>query len=584
MKIIPKYFTIILLYVVCGLLSCSDDRHHEILDRAESMMVEYPDSALGLLKDINVSDFGSGTLRARYSLLMSMALENNNIDVTSFDILQPAIDYYLDKGDATEKLRTYYSQGCILQNKGDREGALDSFVKAIDLLSDANDSLTVARAMVSMGRLYDEFYDFNGYTSSYLRAANLFKGLSLDTQEYDCLLNALNGAIILGNKSLGDSLLRECGKLNNIDDRRKKSLAGYRLSYIVEFDSLPQIQEYINSYQDLSGLDVNGLLNLALAYNKIGKYDRAIDLLEHIGDKECDILKYQAISVTALEGIGEYKGALANYKALSHVLDSVNASKFDQKAHYINERYQMELKAQENAKEKTKIIWQCICVLVLLVMTIVILILLVRSNRMSRDLANQKIIATELDNKRLSSEKERLSIENKNLQLEMDNKALEAENLAHRVELLESESDRLKKLLEANSELPEEVRMTIRVRIDMLNTLIAGYITSNAKFEKPYEIWVRELTKNSEEFMNSNRLAFQVSHPRFIRYFEDHGLTINEINYVCLYAIGLRGKDVGSYMKRPGHVNISSAIRKKLGIDKHETNIGIYVRKLLKDM
>ena len=40
----------------------------------------------------------------------------------------------------------------------------------------------------------------------------------------------------------------------------------------------------------------------------------------------------------------------------------------------------------------------------------------------------------------------------------------------------------------------------------------------------------------------------------------------------------------GNYMKKRSHVNISSGIRKKLGIDKHETNIGIYVRKLLKKL
>jgi hypothetical protein len=84
--------------------------------------------------------------------------------------------------------------------------------------------------------------------------------------------------------------------------------------------------------------------------------------------------------------------------------------------------------------------------------------------------------------------------------------------------------------------------------------------------------------------MNSNRLAFQASHPHFIRYFEEHGLTVEEINYVCLYAIGLKGKEVGAYMKKRSHVNTSSTIRKKLGIDKHETNIGIYVRKLLKGL
>ena len=117
----------------------------------------------------------------------------------------------------------------------------------------------------------------------------------------------------------------------------------------------------------------------------------------------------------------------------------------------------------------------------------------------------------------------------------------------------------------------------------MLNTLLASYITANDSYGNPYDKWVKEITENTAEFMNSNRLAFQASHPRFIQYFEDHGLTVDEINYVCLYALGLRGKEVGNYIKKRSHVNMSSAIRKNLGIDKHETNIGIYVRRLLQN-
>ena len=155
------------------------------------------------------------------------------------------------------------------------------------------------------------------------------------------------------------------------------------------------------------------------------------------------------------------------------------------------------------------------------------------------------------------------------------------ENLSHRVEQLEDESETLKNLIEDKKDLPEEVRATLRIRMQMLNALLAGYITDNDQLEKPYDKWVRELTENTDSFMNSNRLAFQASHPKFIKYFEDHGLTNSEINYVCLYAIGLKGKEVGNYIKKRSHVNTSSAIRKKLGIDKYETNIGIYVRRLL---
>lgn len=57
-----------------------------------------------------------------------------------------------------------------------------------------------------------------------------------------------------------------------------------------------------------------------------------------------------------------------------------------------------------------------------------------------------------------------------------------------------------------------------------------------------------------------------------------------EINYLCLYAIGLRGKEVGNYIQIKRHYIISHEIRKKLGIDEHETNIGLYIRKLMRNL
>lgn len=219
-----------------------------------------------------------------------------------------------------------------------------------------------------------------------------------------------------------------------------------------------------------------------------------------------------------------------------------------------------------------------------LILAMLIMLLVLRGSRIKKNLALEQARATELENNNLKAEKENLTLANENLRLERDKKALEAETLAHRVKELESEGDDLKELLESHKEMPEEVRIVIKKRIEMLNSYLASQISDHKEFEMTYDTWVSELTANTEEFMDSNRLAFQASHPAFIKYFEDRDLTESEINYVCLYAIGLRGKDVGNYMRKRSHVNISSAIRKKLGIDKHDTNIGIYVRKLLREL
>ena len=84
--------------------------------------------------------------------------------------------------------------------------------------------------------------------------------------------------------------------------------------------------------------------------------------------------------------------------------------------------------------------------------------------------------------------------------------------------------------------------------------------------------------------MTSNKLAVRTSNPAFIEYLEKCGMTPEEINYACLYVIGLTGKEVGSYIQLKRHYHISSDIRRKLGLDPKDTNLGIYLRKLMKDL
>lgn len=597
-----------LLYFAYCMVACSDHKELKALDRVESIIETHPDSALILLKGIEESELVSNAEQARYALFMSMALDKNYIDTTTFDVIQPAIDYYLTqgKGNANEKLRTYYYQGRIYQNQGDKDKALNSFIKGIDLSEESSDSLSIARTLVAQGGLYDAFYDFDSYTRCHLRATRIYKALSRRWNEFDCLLNALNGATTSGNKALSDSILYICNTFEDLDDAQILALNKHRLSHAIKFGDIENLRNLIGLIEGNPNRDNNLLLDLALAYNKVGDGLHAKSLLDFVNRGQTyDTLKYLAISVPVMENLGNYKDALRFYREFSHTLDSINTLRFDQKSQSVEEKHNLELQAQQEARESTKIIWGCVGGIIFLSLMICILFLLIRSNKIQRDLAMerakiaelenhqlksanemtlQKSKITELENDRLKSEREKLALENTNLQLERDKNALEAENLAHHVEILENERWRLKELVATQEELPSEVQQAIKVRIEMLNALMASYISDNDQYEKPYESWIKELTDNTEEFMNSNRLAFQVSHPRFIQYFEEHNLTIGEINYVCLYAIGLRGKEVGKYMKKRSHVNISSAIRKKLGIDRHETNIGIYVRKLLKEL
>jgi DNA gyrase/topoisomerase IV subunit A len=274
--------------------------------------------------------------------------------------------------------------------------------------------------------------------------------------------------------------------------------------------------------------------------------------------------------VSANENLGNYKEAFYEYKNFSKVVDSIHLNLFENKIQFSEDEHKLQLKAKKEADEKRLMIKEFIGIFILLLMALLLLLQAYRSNKSKKELATQKLKSA--------------SLENENLRLEREKKVLETENLRHQINDLKTERTNLKNIIKKHDGLSEQVQETIRIRIDMLNALMASQITSNDQFEKSYNVWIKELIADSTNFMNKNRLAFKGSHPQFINYFEDKGLTNDEINYVCLYAIGLRGKEVGAYMNRPSHINLSSTIRKKLGIDKHETNLGIYVRRLLQTL
>ena len=147
---------------------------------------------------------------------------------------------------------------------------------------------------------------------------------------------------------------------------------------------------------------------------------------------------------------------------------------------------------------------------------------------------------------------------------------------------IESERDNLAQLLaKQKKELSEKAQTALTERLTLLNRFLAVHIIRDETISRKFRQEMEALIDNRDAFMTSTRLSFAASHPRFIQYLTEHGLTEWEINYCCLYVLGLKGKEVGAYIKMRSHYNVSSLIREKLGINEHDTNLSIYLRKLL---
>lgn len=556
-KRIGHFINIILLSLtVLTIGSC--DRHGTAwneMDKAENLMDAKPDSALVVLENIPSSSVKGKEAAARYALLKSIALDKNYIDTTNFDVLQPAIDYYIKNGKPDEKLRTYYYQGRIYQNKGDDDSAMRSFMNGCDLRNRVTDSLLLAHTLVAQGTLYFKQYKINDFVHYNMEAAKLYEAIGKDILAIKSYTNALDGYVMQNNKPAADSLMSICVPMVKKNPEGEAFLFPSLLSYTVNFCSSDEIKEVLTEYQNME-LTTDETMIFAEGYSKIGEYDKAMTLISNINPTEStwDSLKYASIKIDILERQGKYKEAFTLYRDYSASLEHYQKELLSQDLLFSDKKHQLEMKSLMEIQDRDRIIWGTLCGIFALV--IIIGWLYYRGYR-----SKTKHILTEK--------------ENKNLRLEQENLRLE-------IDQLEDERDHLKELQKEQSELSKPIKDVIKSRLDLLNGLLAKEITNNDRYAEPYNKWIDTVRNDKNKFMDSTRLAFAASHPKFIEHLEQHGLSTDEINYLCLYAIGLRGKEVGEYIKTKRHYIVSHEIRKKLGIDEHETNIGPYIRRLMK--
>lgn len=410
-----------------------------------------------------------------------------------------------------------------------------------------------------------------------LNLQNCMGALGKRLPEIKSFTNALDGYIMLNNKSEAHSLLTTCMSLLQKSPDGESYLFPSYLSYTVEFCPQEEIKEVLSEYKDTE-MSKDETIIFARGYSKIGEYDKALTLLSEISPSEStwDSLKYASVKIDILEKTGRFEEALNLYKDYSVILERNQKELLSQDLLFADKKHQLEINNLLEIQGRNKIIWITVCSIFGL--AILVGWLYYRGYR-----SKTKRILAEKENQNLRLEQDNLRKEKENAELERDKKALEAENLKLEIVQLEDERDNLKELQQKKSELAKPVQKVIKKRLDMLNGLLAKEITNNESYAAPYNKLIETIHNDKKKFMESTRVAIAASHPKFMEHLEQCGLTTKEINYLCLFSIGLRGKEVGEYIQIKRHYVISHEIRKKLGIDEHETNLALYIHRLMKD-
>ena len=160
---------IIALWSLACMVSCY---HHyqypPVLQEADSLCVENPDSAVSLLRAI-AGDMQQEPVyvQKRYHLLTIKANDKAYITHTSDSLILSLVDYYEHGGDKACLGEAYYYAGSTYRDLGDAPRALDYYQKALDAMPGDENLKVKSKVYAQMGELFTKQYLYDNAIKSY---------------------------------------------------------------------------------------------------------------------------------------------------------------------------------------------------------------------------------------------------------------------------------------------------------------------------------------------------------------------------------------------------------------------------------
>jgi tetratricopeptide (TPR) repeat protein len=531
--------TVFKLTVLAALLwGCvAENPATKVLEEVETYIVERPYDALMVLQDLNPSMMEGKRVQAKYSLLISMAMESNALYPDNFSYLQPAMDFYLKKGNPDEKLRTFYLMGRICENTGDFQGAMESYVKGLAEATGTKDAATAAKMHYAKGNMHRSLRQWVKHVLHMKEAAALFEECGDYTLCFDSWANVFSGYVAMESREDAAQVLENLQTMADRENPNELSLLyESKVAFAGEFVGKQALAELLQEYVEVVPHSYVGWLTVAekrLEMKDLHGCRQALDsYCLYSMDRS---MKYHHIASRLYEEYGDAEAAVEHYSMYVSASDSVGKALLLNDTKFIEERYALMREAR--VRKMTSLLAAGFIVLLAGVIAVVVYRLKVRLK--------------------------------------------ENDSYRQQCQMLMQEKSTLAQTLEESLVLNGDMKGIVRERLALLNKFLAANITENWKADKSAQQQMDELLSNREEFIASTISAFEASHPSFMSYLKGRGLTEKELGYCCLYAIGLNGKEVGAFTKMSRHYIVNSEIRKKLGLSEQKTNLDKYIQQLL---
>ena len=265
------------------LTSCAQQHDfYVLLAQADSVMEEYPNSALHILESIEPQQLSTQADRVYYALLLTQARDKNYIVQTDDSLIRIAVQYYDSIGNVSMQAKAHYYKGCIYRDANLCGEAVQEYLTAIPLAKKGGNQKLLGLIYNHAGYLYylqdlveqaDSIYQLaeklaiqRNDTSlwadalTYQGKINIEKGMPYYPKAEEKLLKAFAMTSAPRYKRAQASIAASLSSLYSHMEQKEKAVRYAKLNIFLREDTT---QCY------------TAFLLLGDAYFKIGKYDSA---------------------------------------------------------------------------------------------------------------------------------------------------------------------------------------------------------------------------------------------------------------------------------------------------------------------
>jgi len=418
----------LICFLLCILLySCSEVPNG--LKTADRLMESAPDSALRILKNINLNKLYTPSNKALYSLLMSQALDRNDIKLETDSIIKTAYDYYTAKEPERAAYACFY-RARIDGNRGKADEQADNLLKAQTFARNTVNYKLQGLIYIEKAKMYESQKLFDSLIH-YSRMS--FHSFQLSNSTQNSIISLVNLGHGFLYSSRPDSAIRYltfAGKMAlTIHDTLMLSTVYKSLGSVYFMQN--HFPEALNYYKrapitHIGVYDANKWYLMAKTYIELGEIDSAKILLKKINNPQEFAPDYYNLWLSIYEKEGNLKTALRTAIKIIDVKDSVNDRKLTVSFAGLDKKYKYQGLQIENQnliiKNKQRGIFLLLNLFVLSIFVVVALFWRLNIKKKQFDVQNELLekekAFVEIEKEKVEKEKENSTLLEKQLKLQ----------------------------------------------------------------------------------------------------------------------------------------------------------------------